>query len=189
MGTRRKVASSLSLRIFKVLLHICLDFFVIEVHPSWAPLGAARVKEIIEQDVLDSARFFRVVPGFMAQFGIPAKPDVALYWRENSIMDDPVLKSNTRGQISFATSGENSRTTQLFINFADNSNLDGMGFAPIGSVIKGMHVVDQIYSGYGERPNQQQIQMEGNKYLKKSFPKLSYIEKAEFISPAENGDL
>ena len=155
---------------------------MIEVHPDWAPLGAARLKEIVEQNVLDSARFFRVVPGFMAQFGIPAKPEVALQWKENTIHDDPVVKSNTRGHISFATSGENSRTTQMFINFVDNSNLDNMGFAPFGSVVKGMDVVDQIYSGYGEKPNQGQIQMEGNKYLKKSFPKLSYIEKAEFIS-------
>lgn len=169
--------------------NLLTDSFVIEVHADWAPLGAARMKEIIEQHVLDSARFFRVIPGFMAQFGIPAKPEVALQWKENSILDDPVLKSNTRGQISFATSGVNSRTTQMFINFVDNSNLDGMGFAPFGFVVKGMDVVDELYSGYGERPDQGKIQMDGNKYLKKNFPKLSYIEKAEIISYLDNNDL
>ncbi|CAM9188217.1 unnamed protein product [Ectocarpus fasciculatus] len=163
----------------------CTGEFVVEVYPEWAPLGAARMKELVEERVFDSARFFRVVSGFMAQFGIPAKPEIAAAWRENSIPDDPVLKSNTRGQISFATSGENSRTSQMFINFVDNSNLDGMGFAPFGSVVTGMDVVDQLYAGYGETPDQHAIQMEGNKYLKKKFPKLSYIEKAEIITLLE----
>ncbi|CAE7839258.1 rotA [Symbiodinium microadriaticum] len=158
------------------------DSFFLRVHPSWAPLGAERFKELVEENFFDAARFFRVVPGFMAQFGISGKPDRAAYWREQKLKDDPVVKSNSRGYISFATSGPNSRTTQMFINFADNANLDGMGFAPFGFVEKGMDVVDQIYAGYGEKPNQQSIQMEGNKYLKKHFPKLSYIEKVELVS-------
>ena len=148
------------------------------------------MKELIEEQVFDSARFFRVVSGFMVQWGIPGNPSVASSWREKTIQDDPVIKSNIRGHISFATSGENSRTSQMFINFVDNTNLDGMGFAPFGVVVKGMDVVDQIYAGYGEKPNQQSIQYEGNKYLKKNFPKLSYIEKAEFISSLdENSEL
>eukprot|EP00602_Paraphysomonas_sp_CaronLab_P007442 CAMPEP_0185018594 /NCGR_PEP_ID=MMETSP1103-20130426/1264_1 /TAXON_ID=36769 /ORGANISM="Paraphysomonas bandaiensis, Strain Caron Lab Isolate" /LENGTH=202 /DNA_ID=CAMNT_0027548449 /DNA_START=39 /DNA_END=647 /DNA_ORIENTATION=+ len=155
--------------------------FTLQINPSWAPLGSARMRELVEQHVFDSARFFRVVPGFMAQFGIPAKPEIAAHWRDQKLKDDPVKESNTRGRISFATSGADSRTTQMFINFVDNSNLDAMGFSPFGYVVEGMDVVDQIYSGYGEKPNQQSIQMEGNKYLKKNFPKLSYIEKVEFI--------
>ena len=119
---------------------------------------------------------------FTCTLGIPSKPAISRYWKENTIPDDPVIQSNTRGRISFATSGENSRTTQMFINSVDNTNLDGMGFSPFGSVVRGLDIVDQIYSGYGEKPNQNSIQLEGNKYLKKNFPKLSYIEKVEFIS-------
>jgi peptidyl-prolyl cis-trans isomerase A (cyclophilin A) len=111
---------------------------------------------------------------------------VARHWKENSIPDDPVTQSNTRGRISFATSGQDSRTSQMFINSVDNTNLDGMGFAPIGSVVRGMDVVDQIYAGYGEKPDQHQIQLEGNKFLKKKYPRLSYIEKVEFISSLDD---
>mmetsp|Transcript_2437 Transcript_2437/g.4440 ORF Transcript_2437/g.4440 Transcript_2437/m.4440 type:complete len:209 (-) Transcript_2437:85-711(-) len=159
--------------------------FILEIHPSWAPLGVERFREIVSENVFKSARFFRVVDGFMAQFGIPAKPDVAAHWRTKHLKDDPVIESNTRGSISFATSGKDSRTTQMFINFVDNTNLDGMGFAPFGRVVKGMEVVDQIYSGYGENPNQELIQNEGNKYLKKQFGKLSYIESVEFVNSVD----
>lgn len=98
------------------------------------------------------------------------------------MVDDPVIESNTRGSISFATGGKDTRTTQMFINFVDNKNLDGMGFSPFGRVVKGMEVVDQIYSGYGEDPNQELIQNEGNKYLKTHFGKLSYIESVSFVN-------
>lgn len=118
-----------------------------------------------------------------------AKPEMAAVWKEKTMTDDPVLQSNTRGSISFATSGENSRTTQMFINFVDNTNLDSMGFSPFGRVVKGMEVVDQIYSGYGETPNQGLIQSEGNKYLKKQFGKLSYIENVKFIEKLEGGSV
>jgi len=158
------------------------DIFTVEVYPEWAPLGAARFKEIIETETYSFARFFRVVSGFMVQWGIPAKPSVAAKWRENKIKDDEVKQSNKRGYITFATSGKDSRTTQVFINFVDNANLDGMGFAPFGKVLgNGMDVVDKIYAKYGEQPNQGQIQSEGNSYLKKAFPNLSYIKSAKIV--------
>lgn len=160
------------------------DSFTVEVYPEWAPLGAARFHEIIEGGVYNFARFFRVVTGFMVQWGIPGKPSVAAEWREKKIKDDKVIESNKRGTITFATSGKDSRTTQVFINFVDNANLDGMGFSPFGKVIKGMDVVDKIYSGYGEQPDQGQIQSAGNSYLKKQFPNLSYIKSAKLVGSA-----
>eukprot|EP01062_Namystynia_karyoxenos_P024636 TRINITY_DN19619_c0_g1_i1.p1 TRINITY_DN19619_c0_g1~~TRINITY_DN19619_c0_g1_i1.p1 ORF type:complete len:231 (+),score=86.05 TRINITY_DN19619_c0_g1_i1:84-695(+) len=152
--------------------------FVIEVHPEWAPLGAARIREIVEANAWDKARFFRVVPGFVVQWGIPGKPDAAAAWKEKTIKDDPVNSkiSNLKGYVTFAKSGENTRTTQVFINFKDNTNLDSMGFPPFGKIVEGMDVVEKIYSGYGEKPNQGRIQSEGNAYLKKEFPRLSYIK-------------
>lgn len=110
-----------------------------------------------------------------------AKPEVSAHWRNKHLIDDPVVQSNTRGTISFATSGKDSRTTQMFINFVDNTNLDGMGFSPFGRVVAGMDTVDQLYSGYGENPNQELIQNEGNKYLKRQFGKLSYIESVRIV--------
>ena len=152
--------------------------FKIRVHPDWAPKGAARFQEIVKKNLLSDARFFRVVPGFVAQFGIPASPEVAAQWREKTIPDDPVKVSNKRGTLVFATSGPNSRTTQMFINFNDNSNLDGMGFSPFGEVVgDGMSVVDKINPEYGESPNQGAIQMQGNAYLEKDFPDLAYIKQ------------
>jgi cyclophilin family peptidyl-prolyl cis-trans isomerase len=154
------------------------ESFKVRVHPEWAPKGAARFQEIIKNNLLSDARFFRVVPGFVAQFGIPAQPQVAAQWREKTIQDDPVKVSNKRGTLVFATSGPNSRTTQMFINFNDNSNLDGMGFSPFGEVVgEGMSVVDKINPEYGERPNQGEIQMQGNAYLEKDFPDMAYIKK------------
>ena len=133
------------------------DSFDLEVQPDWAPLGAARFKELLDEEFFTSVRFFRVISGFMAQFGIHGKPDVSSKWRERKLKDDPVLLSNKRGYISFATSGTDSRTTQMFINFGDNTNLDGMGFSPFGRVLgNGMDVVDKIYSGHGETPDQVQ---------------------------------
>jgi len=165
------------------------ESFVIEVYPTWAPLGAARFREIVEEDIWRAARFFRVVPGFMVQWGIPGNPSVAAVWKEKTILDDPVIESNKRGLISFATSGKNSRTTQVFINFSDNSNLDAMDFAPFGRVVEGMDVVDRIYSGYREKPDQTQIQNNGNSYLKKSYPKLSYITATTIFEQTMRGTL
>ena len=132
----------------------------------------------------DNVRFFRVISGFMVQFGINGDPALSAKWREANIKDDPVRQHNTRGMITFATAGPDTRTSQVFINFADNNALDGMGFAPFGKVISGMSVVDQLYAGYGEGaprgsgPDQGRLQTEGNAYLAKSFPKMDYVKKA-----------
>ena len=159
---------------------------VIEVQRDWAPHGADRFYELVQNGYYNDVAFFRVIGGFMAQVGISGDPALNAKWRENRIPDDPVKGSNTRGTVSFATSGPNSRTTQFFINFGDNSRLDAMGFAPFGKV-KDMAPVDALYDGYGEGaprgrgPAQGRIQAEGNAYLKKDFPKLDYIKSARVI--------
>jgi peptidyl-prolyl cis-trans isomerase A (cyclophilin A) len=160
---------------------------LIKVTRSWAPNGADRFYNLVKIGYFDDTAFFRVLPGFMAQFGINGNPEVNRIWKNSQIPDDPVKESNHRGYLTFATAGPDTRTTQLFINFADNSRLDGQGFAPIGKVAQGMSVVDSIYSGYGEGapqgkgPNQSFIQGGGNDYLKKFFPKVDYIRKASIV--------
>jgi peptidyl-prolyl cis-trans isomerase A (cyclophilin A) len=152
---------------------------VIDVRREWAPVGVDRFYNLIKNGFYDNARFFRVVSGFMVQFGINGDPKGTA-----QIKDDPVKQSNKRGFVSFATAGPNSRTTQVFINFGDNSRLDGMGFAPFGQVTTTMNIVDTLHSGYGEGapqgrgPDQGRIQMEGNAYLTKDFPNLDFIRKA-----------
>jgi peptidyl-prolyl cis-trans isomerase A (cyclophilin A) len=157
--------------------------FVIEVTRDWAPGGADRFYNLVRHGFFDGARFFRVIPGFMAQFGISGDPAIAARWRTAVIPDDPVKQHNTRGMLTFATAGMNTRTTQMFINFGDNSRLDEQGFAPLGHVVEGMDVVDRIYSGYGESPDQNMIQMRGNAYLAGQFPKLDTIAHATIVSP------
>jgi peptidyl-prolyl cis-trans isomerase A (cyclophilin A) len=158
--------------------------FVVEVYRGWAPNGADRFYNLVKNGFYDNARFFRVIEGFMVQFGISGDPKIAAVWRDANIPDDPVKQSNVRGNLSFATAGPNTRTTQVFINFGDNAGLDGQGFSPFAKVVSGMEVVDSLYNGYGEGapggqgPNQGQIQMQGNMYLEKDFPKLDYIKKA-----------
>jgi peptidyl-prolyl cis-trans isomerase A (cyclophilin A) len=159
--------------------------FVVRFHRDWAPFGAKRFYEMVQQDVLEEAHFFRVVPGFVVQFGIPADPVAAQRWRENTIQDDPVKQSNVRGTVTFATSGPNSRTTQLFINYSDNTRLDQMGFAPVGEVVMGMENVDAIEAKYGEKPNQGLIQRQGNAYLESNFPDMDFIRRAVFVEPVE----
>ena len=159
--------------------------FVITVHRDWAPLGADRFYNLVNGGFYDDCRFFRVLDDFMAQVGINGNPAVQSAWRDARIADDPVKGSNKRGFVTFAKSGApNSRSTQVFINFKDNSTLDKSGFAPFGEVTSGMDVVDKLYSGYGEGgprgkgPEQGKLQTEGNAYLQKEFPKLDSIKKA-----------
>ena len=180
---------------FKAQFDTTKGKFTIEVTRSLSPNGADRFYNLVRSGYFKDIAFFRVVPGFMCQFGIHGDPSVSAKWREATIADDPVKGSNTRGTITFATAGPNTRTTQLFINFGDNANLDGMGFSPFGKVTEGMDVVDKINSEYGEGaprgrgPDQGRVQMEGNAYLKKDFPNLDYIKSATIIvggMPAKN---
>jgi peptidyl-prolyl cis-trans isomerase A (cyclophilin A) len=152
--------------------------FVVEVTRAWAPHGADRFYNLVKNGFFDGCRFFRVVPNFMVQFGINGDPKIQSVWRNARIPDDPGKQSNKRGSITFASAGPNSRTTQVFINFRDNASLDNQGFAPFGQVVSGLEVVNKINAEYRERPQQQQIQSEGNAYLTKEFPKLDYIKAA-----------
>jgi len=154
---------------------------IIFVNRKSAPLGADRFHQAVKQGFYDECRFFRVVPKFVVQFGINGDPKIQTKWRESRIKDDPVKATNTRGTLTFATAGPGTRTTQLFINLADNSRLDSMGFAPFGKIIKGMEVVDKLTNKYGEMPQQGQIQAEGNAYLKKNFPDMDFIKKATIV--------
>lgn len=163
--------------------------FTIEVTRSLAPNGADRFYNLVKSGYFKDIAFFRVVPGFMVQFGINGDPAISAKWRDANIPDDPVKGSNTRGTVTFATAGPNTRTTQLFINFGNNTFLDGQGFSPFGKVISGMEVVDKINAEYGESPNQGRIQFDGNAYLKSEFPNLDYIKSAAIVSeelPAKN---
>lgn len=160
---------------------------VIDVTREWAPQGADRFYNLVKVGYYDDVAFFRVVDGFMAQVGIHGDPAVSRLWKMARIPDDPVRGSNTRGMVTFATSGPDSRTTQFFINFSDNTNLDGMGFAPFGRV-RDMSIVDSLYKGYGEGaprgrgPAQGRIQAEGNQYLRAEFPELDYIRHARIAT-------
>jgi len=163
---------------YKVHFDTTAGAFVVEVHRAWAPKGADRFYNLVKNGYYDDCRFFRVVPDFMVQFGINGDPKLQALWKEARITDDPVKESNKRGYITFATSGANTRTTQVFINFKNNGGLDAQGFAPFGQVASGMDVVDKINAQYGQQPNQGRVQAEGNVYLTKEFPKLDYVKKA-----------
>ena len=155
--------------------------FTVEVTRALAPRGADRFHQLVEAGVFTNARVFRVVPGFVAQFGVNGDPGVNADWSATSIPDDSVRTTNAKGTIVFATAGPNTRSTQLFINLADNPQLDRMGFAPIGRVVDGMSVVESLYSGYGEEPDQGRIAAEGNRYLARTFPKLDSITRAKVV--------
>ncbi len=168
---------------FAVKLSTTAGDIVIDVTRDWSPNGADRFLELVELGYYKDVAFFRVIEGFMAQVGIHGDPVMNKKWKNNRIRDDSVEKSNTRGMLSFATSGRNSRTTQFFISLGDNSNLDGMSFSPFGRV-RDMAAVDKLYAGYGEGapkgtgPNQRRVHLEGNAYLKKEFPRLDNIISA-----------
>lgn len=161
--------------------------FVVEVHRAWSPQGADRFYNLVANGYYDNVRFFRVIAGFMAQFGIHGEPEVSAVWGEQRIVDDPVVQSNTRGFVSYAMGGANTRTTQIFINFGDNSRLDAMGFSPFGQVVEGMEVVDLINSEYGDTqprgpgPYPPSIQTRGNEYLDVEFPNLDYVMRATIV--------
>jgi peptidyl-prolyl cis-trans isomerase A (cyclophilin A) len=176
---------------FKAQFDTTKGKFTIEVTRSLSPNGADRFYNMVRSGYFSDLAFFRVVPGFMAQFGVHGDPKVSAKWREASFKDDPVKGSNTRGTITFATAGPNTRTTQLFINFADNLNLDSMGFSPFGKVVEGMDVVDKINGEYGDGPpygrgpDQSRVQAQGNAYLKSAYPNLDYIKSAKLVEAAK----
>ena len=166
---------------FQAKFETTVGDFVIEVNREWSPNGADRFYNLVSSGLYDDCKFFRVLPGFMVQFGINGDPETSAKWRNARIKDDPVMKSNKRGFVTFAKGGPNSRTSQVFINYADNERLDSMGFPPFGRVIEGMDVVEKIYSKYGETPDQSLIQEKGNEYLNAKFPKLDGVKKATIV--------
>jgi len=167
-------------QLFDITFHTTKGNFVVNVHRTWAPHGADRLYNLAKNHFFDGVKFFRVVPNFVVQFGISPYPEVSKAWRNSVIPDDPVTVHNTRGAVTFASAGPNTRTTQLFVNLGDNENLDSGGFAPVGAVTSGMNVIDKLYSGYGDTPTPQQGEMEtqGNAWLDKRFPKLDEIKSA-----------
>jgi peptidyl-prolyl cis-trans isomerase A (cyclophilin A) len=174
---------------FRVRFETTRGPFVVEVTRAWAPRGADRFYNLVRAGYYDDVAFFRVISGFMVQFGINGDPRVNAAWQVASIPDDPVTQSNRRGMVTYAMAGPDTRTTQLFINFRDNTGLDGQGFAPFGSVVEGLAVVDSLYSGYGEGaprgmgPDQGRAQAEGNAYLRGSFPKMDFVKSARLVKP------
>jgi peptidyl-prolyl cis-trans isomerase A (cyclophilin A) len=172
---------------FKAKFTTTKGAFTIEVTRSLSPNGADRFYNLVKSGYFQDVAFFRVIPGFMGQFGIHGDPKVSAAWRGARIQDDPVKASNKRGYLSFAMAGPNTRTTQFFINLVDNTNLDSMGFSPFGKVVEGQDVVDKINGEYGEGaprgrgPNQGIIQEKGNEYLKASYPNLDYIKSAALV--------
>jgi peptidyl-prolyl cis-trans isomerase A (cyclophilin A) len=172
---------------YKVELATTKGKVVIEVHRDWAPKGADRFYNLVKVGYFDGVAFFRAVEGFMVQFGMHGQPKVTKAWKPAKIEDDPRKQSNRKGTISFANSGPNTRTTQVFINYNDNTPLDNMGFAPFGEVVEGMDIVESLHKGYGDGPpggsgpDQRQIERSGNEYLKRDYPKLDYIETARVV--------
>jgi peptidyl-prolyl cis-trans isomerase A (cyclophilin A) len=172
---------------FQVRFETTKGDFTVDVTRAWAPRGADRLYRLVTEGYFKDIRFFRVLPGFMAQFGLSGDPAVNARMNSMRIPDDSVRQSNTRGTLTFATAGANTRSNQLFINYGDNSRLDGLGFSPLGRVVDGMNVVDLLYGGYGEGapngdgPSERMIVKEGNAYLRRSFPRLDYIKSATIV--------
>jgi peptidyl-prolyl cis-trans isomerase A (cyclophilin A) len=158
--------------------------FVVRVTRAWAPLGADRFYNLVKNGFYDEASFFRAVEKFMVQFGLSAYPEASTAWQRAPIKDDPRKTSNSRGKITYAMAGPDTRTTQVFISYGDNSFLDNQGFSPFGEVVKGMNVVESLYQGYGEQttPRQGEIAAYGKAWLVKNYPKLDSIIKAEIVA-------
>ena len=165
---------------FKAKFETTEGTFVIEVHREWSPNGADRFYNLVKAGYYDGVKFFRVVPGFVVQFGIHGDPAIAMKWLKSTVPDDKVVESNKKGYVTFAKGGPDSRSVQVFINFRDNVNLDAQGFPPFGKVISGMDVVEKLYDGYGDnlRNLQGRIADEGNAFLEKNYPELDGIKKA-----------
>jgi len=172
--------------------------FVVQVHRDWAPHGADRFYNLVRAGFYTDCSFFRVLRTprpFMAQFGISPNPAIASAWQNANIPDDPKKETNTRGRVTFAMGGPNTRTTQIFVNYGDNSFLDNQNFPPFGEVIEGMEVVDQLYAEYGEGPpngrgpDQGKLQSEGKAYVDRNYPKLDHVIKAAIVpAPAKSDD-
>jgi peptidyl-prolyl cis-trans isomerase A (cyclophilin A) len=159
--------------------------FVVEVHRDWSPLGADRFYNLVKNRFFNGAPFFRVMPGFIVQFGLSGDPAINKAWQHTEFKDDPVTptNSNKKGTLVFATAGPNTRTTQLFINLNNNTPLDAQGFTAFGMVTEGMEVVNTIYSGYGEAPDQGRLTNEGKAYFEKTFPKLDKVVSTTILFP------
>lgn len=174
--------------IYRVKMHTTKGDVLLEVTRSLAPIGADRFYHLVEAGFYNDSRFFRVIKGRFAQFGIPGDPTTAAIWRTQSIPDDPVRASNVRGTFAFAMTGPNARTTQIYINTGDQLRQDAMGFAPFGKVVQGMEVIDSLYSGYGETSGggmragrQGKLFEEGNTYLDRNFPNLDKLFTCEIL--------
>lgn len=172
---------------FKVKIETSKGDLLVKVVRDWAPKGADRFYSLVKNGYYDECRFYRVLPKYIAQVGIHGDPKVSMKWHEAPIDDDPVKQKNTRGRVTFAKGGPNSRTTNIFINLKDTTGLDAQGFAPFGEVVDGMEVADQLHSGYGEGaprgrgPGQKRIYEEGNAWLEKDFKDLDFIKKATIV--------
>ncbi len=166
---------------FKIKFQTTKGSFVVECKRAWSPAGVDRFYNLSKNGFFDNIKFFRVVQGFVVQFGMHGDPAVGAKWRDANIPDEKVVKGNKRGFLTYAKSGPNTRSTQYFINLADNDRLDEMGFPAFGHVTEGMDVVDKLYNGYGEAPNQGQIAEKGNAYLDSEFPKLDFVQKVIII--------
>jgi peptidyl-prolyl cis-trans isomerase A (cyclophilin A) len=164
---------------FRVAFETSRGRFVVQVNRALSPKGVDRFHGLVAENFFDNNRFFRVLPGFIAQFGVNDDHKINEIWEKTPIADEPARTKNLRGTIVFAMDGPNSRAHQFFINLADNANLDKDGFVPLGRVVEGMSVVDSIYSGYGDKPSYHMLATLGNSYLIRMFPKLDYIKSAK----------
>src|SRR3954471_12246531 len=173
--------------VFRVRFETNEGPFVIEARKDWAPRGTDRFFELVKANFYDDARFFRVLPRFVIQFGINGDPKVSELWNQLQIVDDPSKQPNEKGTVTFAKRGPNTRTTQIFINMQDNLSLNSSGFAPFGKVVEGMEMVEKLYPGYGEMspngngPDPMKIQAMGNEYLIRNFPQLDFVKTARVV--------